>query len=181
MSTFSRRPTTLLMILGVLVLIGSTMTVYIALKPASTPAEVSPSPAQASATSPSPSWNPSAGDAGDEDLEHGPAEVQESRWSPVVDHFAQNFTRVDGGAKKWRQRLIGPDAAPYVTPAVAEQLETVDIRNVPQGHFESYEILESSSYSLAVGLHYKEGWGLVLYLVTDGVDWQINAYDKWER
>lgn len=176
-----RTRTAALLAAGGALAVALAVVLVMALRPALPPAEVSPSPDQASPASPSPSWNPSAGDAGDEDLEHGPAEVHESRWSPVVDHFAQNFTRVDGGAKKWRQRLIGPDAAPYVTPAVAEQLETVDIRNVPQGHFESYEILESSSYSLAVGLHYKEGWGLVLYLVTDGVDWQINAYDKWER
>lgn len=128
---------------------------------------------------PTPSWNPSAGDAG-EDHEDGPAEVQEAAWGPVAEHFARNFPRTQGGAKKWRQRLIGPTTAPYVTGAVADQLQTVDIDRVPKGRYQRRETLETSAYNVAVGVQYKEGWGMVLYLQTDGVDWQIYAYDQWE-
>ncbi|GAA3707259.1 hypothetical protein GCM10022204_26450 [Microlunatus aurantiacus] len=146
-----------------------------------TPAEQVTPVTTPSAPAPSPtSFNPSAGDAGAEDHANGPAEVQEAAWGPVVDRFATNFTNTDGGKKAWRQRLIGNPAAPNVTTDVAKQLDTVDIRNVPDGRYEGREVLKSSDYDLAVKVTYREGWAMVLYLITDGTGWQIYAYDKWE-
>ncbi|MDN5762645.1 MAG: hypothetical protein L0H41_10060 [Microlunatus sp.] len=147
--------------------------------PTTTPSAPPTMPAPTAST---PSYNPSAGDAGDdEDHESGPAEVQEAAWGPVADSFATNFTNTTGGVKKWRQRLIGDPAKPDVTTEVAAQLETVDIRNVPDGHYESRETVKSSDYDLAVKVDYREGWAMVLYLITDGTNWQIYAYDKWEQ
>lgn len=147
------------------------------LRPSST--EIPAAAPSAPAASPT-SFNPSAGDAGAEDHASGPAEVQEGAWGPVADRFARNFTDTDGGKKAWRQRLIGNPAAPDVTTDVAKQLDTVDIRNVPDGRYEGREVLKSSDYDLAVKVTYREGWAMVLYLVTDGTGWQVYAYDKWE-
>lgn len=127
------------------------------------------------------SYNPDAGDAGDEDHEDGPPEVQEAAWAPAVENFARNFTNTAGGAHKWRQRLIGDPKRPYVTAAVAKQLATVDVRNVPDGRYESREIVKSSTYDFAVKVTYREGWAMILYLVSDGRRYQIYAYDKWEE
>ena len=82
---------------------------------------------------------------------------------------------------KWRQRLTGTTAEPNVTTEVAAQLTTVDLRNVPTGHYSGQrQILKSGDYDVAVKVTYREGWALVLYLITDGTNWQIYAYDKWE-
>lgn len=144
------------------------------------PAQVTPvTTPSVPAASPT-SFNPSAGDAGDEDHAGGPAEVQEGAWGPLADRFATNFTDTDGGKKQWRERLIGDAASPDVTTDVAKQLATVDIRNVPDGRYEGREVLKSSDYDLAVKVTYKEGWAMVLYLITDGTRWQVYAYDKWE-
>lgn len=146
--------------------------------PALTTTSQTPSPKQAATTE---SYNPDAGDAGDEQHEDGPPEVQEADWAPAVDNFARNFTLTDGGAQKWRQRLIGDPEKPYVTDAVAKQLATVDVRNVPDGHYDGREIVKSSSYDFAVKVTYREGWAMILYLVTDGRRYQVYAYDKWEE
>lgn len=124
------------------------------------------------------SYNPDAGDAGED--ENAPPETQEAIWGPVVDNFGRHFTDTSGGHQKWRQRLIGPAARPYVTTEVADQLKTVDIRNVPDGRYTGHEVLKSSAYEIAVKIDYREGWAMVLYLITDGTNWQIYAYDKWE-
>lgn len=139
-----------------------------------TPVTAPPTPA------PTPSsYNSSAGDAGEN---HGdvPAETQEAVWGPVADRFARNFPNTRGGAEEWRQRLAGDPAQPDVTTAVVKQLATVDVRNVPDGRYENREVLKSSDYDLAVKVTYREGWAMVLYLVTDGTKWQVYAYDKWE-
>ena len=164
-------------ILAIGVLIGASTNEQASPDPVTVPAPPSPEP---SATVES--YNPAAGDAGDdENHEDGPPEVQETAWAPAVDNFARNFTRTDGGAKKWRQRLIGSTTKPYVTAEVAKQLATVDIRNVPIGHYDGREIVKSSSYDFAVKVTYREGWAMILYLVTDGTAWQVYAYDKWEE
>lgn len=139
-----------------------------------TPVTAPPTPAPTPST-----YNPSAGDAGEN---HGdvPAETKEAAWGPVVDRFARNFTDTRGGAEKWRLRLAGDPAHPDVTTAVVKQLATVDVRNVPDGRYEGREVLKSSDYDLAVKVTYREGWAMVLYLVTDGSGWQVYAYDKWE-
>lgn len=146
----------------------------------SAPAEPqSPSAAAPATRTPEPSYNPDAGDASDEN-DQAPPETQEAAWAPAVDNFARNFTYTTGGAKKWRQRLIGNPKQPFVTTEVAEQLATVDIRNVPEGHYDSREIVTSSEYDFAVKVTYREGWAMVLYLITDGSRYQVYAYDKWE-
>ena len=140
----------------------------------------SPSPSQVDKPSPVATEDSYSPDAGDEQHDQGPPETQESAWAPAVDNFARNFTNTAGGAKKWRQRLIGNHTQPYVTADVAKQLATVDVRNVPDGHYENRELVKSSDYEIGVKVNYREGWAMVLYLITDGTGWQIYAYDKWE-
>lgn len=139
------------------------------------------SPTVASPT-PTRTYNPDAGDAAEASNENdqAPPETQEAAWAPAVDNFARNFTYTTGGAKKWRQRLIGDPRRPYVTTEVVEQLATVDIRNVPEGHYDSREIVTSSTYEIGVKVTYREGWAMVLYLITDGSRYQVYAYDEWE-
>ena len=100
-----------------------------------TPPAAAPQPIPtAAAATPTPSYNPDAGDAAEQEGP-GPAETQEDAWGPVVDTFARNFTNTAGGTSKWRQRLTGTTAKPNVTTEVAAQLTTVDLRNVPTGHY----------------------------------------------
>lgn len=161
-------------ILAIGVLIGANINEQASPDPVTVPAPPSPEP---SATVES--YNPAAGDA-DENHEDGPPEVQETAWAPAVDNFARNFTNTAGGGHKWRQRLLGNAEKPFVTAAVAKQLATVDVRNVPDGHYSSHEIVKSSSFDLAVKVDYREGWSMILYLVTDGRTWQVYAYDRWD-
>lgn len=146
-----------------------------------TPPAVAPQPIPTvAAATPTPSYNPDAGDAAEQEGP-GPAETQEHAWGPVVDTFARNFTNAAGGTSKWRQRLTGTTTKPNVTTDVAAQLTTVDLRNIPTGHYSGQrQILNSGDYNVAVKVTYREGWALVLYLITDGTNWQIYAYDKWE-
>ncbi len=141
----------------------------------------SPDPATSPTSATTETYNPDATDADDENADGGPPETQEEAWAPVVENFAVNFTHTSGGEKTWQQRLIGDPAQPYVTTEVAEQLATVDVRNIPKGHYESHEIVESGPFNLAVGVYYDQGWAMLLWLNTDGKDWQIYAYDKWEQ
>lgn len=163
------------LVLAVSVYIGA----HIGGDQATTPAPA-PSPV-ATATS----YNPDATDAGDASEENdeggGPPETQENAWAPAVDNFARNFTNTRGGAKQWRKRLIGNPQHPYVSTEVAEQLATVDVRKVPDGHYDSREIADSSEYELAVKVTYREGWAMILWLNTDGTAWTIYAYDRWEE
>ena len=39
---------------------------------------------------------------------------------------------------------------------------------------------EEQQLDLAVKVTDREGWAMVLYLITDGTSWQIYAYEKWE-
>jgi len=126
-----------------------------------------------------PSFNESAGDA--EGHDHAAEDRNEAAWRPVAETFARNFTNVSGGADKWRTRLIGNPRRPYVTTDVAKQLATVNIANVPRGRYDSCEPLKTSAYEAAVKVTYREGWALVLYLITDGTRWQVYAYDRWEQ
>lgn len=163
--------------LGALVIILASALVWLLLQPP-TPALTGPAPAPPSSP-PAGGYNPDATDADDENRS-GPPETQEALWGPVVDSFARNFTNTRGGAEKWRQRLIGDPAHPQVTTDVAEQLATVDVRNVPDGHYASRELVKDGPYEIGVKVTYREGWAQVLYLTTDGSSWQIYAYDKWE-
>lgn len=109
-------------------------------------------------------------------------EVDNERvWRPVVTNFSRNFTNTAGGNGPWRKRLIGDPARPFVTTAVAKQLGGVDVRNVPAGKYETYEVVQSSTLGVAVKVDYDQGWSTVLYLNTDGVSWQIYAYDRYEE
>ncbi len=143
-------------------------------RPAVTPTGLAPTPEVMET-----SYHADAPEADDENDEAGPPETQEEAWAPVVDSFAENFTRTTGGKEKWRQRLIGDPKQPHVTTEVAKQLATVDIRNIPKGHYESREIVESGPFRLAVGVYYDEGWAMLLWLSTDGIRWEIDAYDEW--
>lgn len=147
--------------------------------------EPAPAPSTAPAVPQATSYNHDAGDAGDAsdagEGDEAPPETQEALWAPVVDNFGRNFTDTTGGTQKWCQRLTGPNSSSYVTTEVADQLKTVDTRNVPDGRYTSHELLKSSAYEIAVKIDYREGWAMVVYLITDGTNWQIYAYDKWEE
>ena len=131
-------------------------------------------PPPVSSSSTEPTFNPSAGDA-------GPSEQPQEAWQPVVEHFARNFTNTAGGDQEWRNRLTGDRTPPYITDAVAEQLRTVDVRNVPQGTYDAYEIVRASAYDISAKVSYREGWSMQVQLITDGTDWQVYAYDRWQQ
>lgn len=136
-------------------------------------------------SSPDPTFNPSAGDASGGEQPHDDSahdrEADQEAWQPVVEHFARNFTKTAGGGQKWRKRLTGDQTPPYVTDAVAKQLLTIDIRNVPKGRYQGYEIVRTSAYDISVKINYREGWSMVLHLITDGTDWQVYSYDRWPQ
>jgi hypothetical protein len=163
---------------AVLVAIATTLIWTLTRVPTPSAATPQPTPTVAAAT-PTPSDNSQAGDAAEQEGP-GPAETQEAAWGPVVDTFARNFTNTRGGVTDWRRRLTGNPHKPDVTTEVAGQLKTVDLRNVPEGHYSGRQILKSGDYDLAVKVTYREGWALVLYLVTDGTTWQVYAYDRWQ-
>lgn len=144
------------------------------------------------ASSPTPTATPlppaiagptSSGTAGEPHDDHAedPDVDNELTWKPVVTGFGRNFTNTTGGSEAWRKRLIGDPARPAVTNAVAKQLATVDTDNVPAGHYDSYETVKTSNLEVAVQVDYTEGWSMILYLNTDGINWQIYAYDRYEE
>lgn len=138
-----------------------------------------PPPPTTSAPVATPSFNENAGDA-----EHDHAsdeDPNEAAWRPVVENFGRNFTNVTGGAAAWRGRLTGDPQRPLVTSEVTIQLGTVDIVNIPAGRYAGYEIQKTSAYDAAVKINYREGWSMVLYLITDGTHWQVYAYDRFEQ
>lgn len=131
-----------------------------------------------------PSFNESAGDAENHDHDHDHAsdvDPNEAAWRPVVESFGRNFPDASGGGAAWRGRLIGDPQRPYVTADVTKQLATVDPANIPSGAYEGYEPQKSSEYEAAVKVNYREGWAMVLYLITDGSNWQVYAYDRWQQ
>lgn len=138
-----------------------------------------PTPAQTPLPSPVPSYNPDATDAKD-DQAHDPEQNPKAAW-PVVENFGRNFTNTAGGAGPWQTRLTGPPAHPYLTTDLAQQLDTIDVTRVPRGHYTGYKPLKTSTYEIAAKVSYREGWSMVLHLITDGTHWQIYAYDKTER
>lgn len=146
-------------------------------------AETPPPPPISSSVAPT--FNPSAGDAGGGEQPHDDGahdrEADQAAWQPVVEHFARNFTKTAGGSRKWRGRLTGDRTPPYVTDAVAKQLLTVDVRNVPKGRYSRFEIVRTSAYDISVKVNYREGWSMVLHLITDGTDWQVYSYDRWQQ
>lgn len=152
---------------------------------ATTPAVDAPAPA---ATTPLPPAVPgptasrtASSSEPHDDNAQDPDVDNERVWGPVVTNFGRNFTDTTGGNGPWRKRLIGDPVRPFVTTTVAKQLATVDVRTVPTGNFESYEVVNSSTLEVAVKVDYNEGWSTVLYLNTDGVIWQIYAYDRYEE
>ena len=159
--------------LSALVVVLAAVLVSMFTRPAEAP-EAAPVP------SPTPTYVETAGDA-DHDHASDPALDQEAAWKPVVEHFARNFTDTSDGARPWRTRLTGDRTPPYITEEVAQQLATVDIGNVPKGRYDSYEVVKSTAYDVAVRVDYREGWSMVLYLNTDGTTWQVYAYDKYEE
>lgn len=98
-------------------------------------------------------------------------------WAAVAAGFGRNFTHTDGGAGAWRQRL-----APHVVPAVRDQLATVDLANVPRGHYASTEAVDCDPYQVAAQVFYAEGWSLILYLIIDDDGrWRVYRYDRFEE
>ena len=74
----------------------------------------------------------------------GPPETQEAAWAPAVDNFARNFTYTTGGAKKWRQRLIGnPIGSPSSPQRSPSSWPPSTSATCPEGHYDSREIVTS--------------------------------------
>ena len=156
---------------GILIALLAITIVLLVIRPGS-PAAQPPAPPPTSSASPS--IDP---DAGDYEHDHDTANDEKPQWEPVVLGFAKNFTNTgDKNAKQWRNRL-----APFVAPAVRDQLAGVDITRVPKGAYDSYEILTPGSYQIAAKVTYREGWALVLYVTSDGREWRLTGYDRWEE
>jgi hypothetical protein len=99
------------------------------------------------------------------------------QWEPVASGFGHAFTTTKGKtAGEWRSSL-----SPYVTDKVRDQLATVDVRNVPKGVYVNIEPAEYGDDKVAVFVHYDSDLTLVTYLILDGTDWRIYAYDRWEE
>jgi hypothetical protein len=166
--------------LALVALVAATITIWTLSSPptATTPApsETAPPPPASSTRS----YDPDAGDVASGENDGAPAEVQEAAWGPVADRFARNFTNTTGGAPAWRQRLIGNPASPDVTTDISDQLKTIAVSNVPAGHYTGRQLVKSSAYEVAVKVTYREGWAMIVYLITDGTGYQICAYDRWE-
>lgn len=128
----------------------------------------------------SPTFNPRAGDADTSGRPPG-TDPNEAAWRPVVENFGRNFTNTTGGAAKWRSRLLGDPRHPQLTANLIKQLRTVDVANVPAGTYQGYKPIKGTEYDAAVKVSYREGWAMVLYLITDGTDWQVYAYDRWQH
>lgn len=167
----------LLVIIGVLAAIGAVL--LMPDDPQTAPAPIT-TPTVASTSAAAPTFNENAGDADEDDQANG-QDPNEAAWQPIVESFGRDFTNVTGGEAKWRTRLIGDPDQPNVTADVAKQLATVDVANVPKGRYDSYEILKNSAYESAVKVTYREGWAMVLYLITDGSKWQVYGYDKFQQ
>lgn len=151
----------------------------------SRPNDPAVTPPPANSSSAEPTFNPSAGDASAEqphdDGAHDPELDREAAWRSVVEHFARNFTNTAGGDQQWPDRLTGTRTPPYVTDELAKQLRTADSRNVPQGTYDAYQVVRTSAYDISVKVTYKEGWSIVLKLITDGTDWQVYGYDRGQQ
>lgn len=168
---------------AVVFLAGMLVTVLIVLAVVAVWRQTTPA-AQPEPTPVAPSTNSSSAspanidpNAGDYEHDHDTLEDEKPQWEPAVLGFAKNFTNTgDRNAAKWRQRL-----APYVAPAVRDQLAHVDPAKVPAGHYDSYELLETGNYQIAAKTTYREGWALVLYVTSDGHDWKVTAYDRWDQ
>lgn len=177
------RHTVLLSTAGLL-LVGLIAFLATWLSPSDTPSSLAISPIPAATTLPPaiPGFTSSTNlDEANDDHAEDPDVDNEQIWKAVVTNFGRNFTDTRGGSTAWRKRLIGNPARPYVTTAVAKQLATVDVDNVPAGHYNSYAIVKTSSLEVAVQVDYTEGWSMILYLNTDGTNWQIYAYDRYEE
>jgi hypothetical protein len=66
---------------------------------------------------------------------------------------------------------------------VPRQLATVDPAAVRTGRYAGSQVLEHPDVRLAVLIRYRQGWSIVLWVISDGAgrDWQIEAYDRYEE
>ena len=127
---------------------------------------------------------PTAEGTGGHDADPAPGETPYSQseqarrqWEPVVEGFGRGFVDTrDATADSWQKKL-----RPYVTKAVARQLATVDLRNVPRGHYDGFEALTFEEDQVVARIDYREGWSTAAYLIFDGATWHIYAYDRWEE
>lgn len=143
-------------------------------KNAGTSPESPPAPVPLATRSASPSIDPNSGDF---HHDHDAAEDEKPGWEPVLLGFAKNFTNIsDRSAARWRQSL-----APFVSPAVRDQLANVDPRQVPVGLYDSYELLTPGSYQVVAKVTYRQGWAAVVYVTSDGRVWRVTAYDEWQQ
>lgn len=150
------------------------------------PSTTPPQPAASTATSTSvaprdssPSPSPTGAEPEGESSDSTPysdTDVAKQQWESTVEGFARAFTNTAGGQRAWLGRLN-----PYVTDEIRQNLATVDIANIPTGHYGEYEILQHGETQLAARISYRESWSMVLYLISDGATWQVLHYDRYEE
>ena len=146
--------------------------------PTTTSAPSTPSPQTTdSEASQLPSSEVDAHDASPGATPYSQTDEARNQWVTVASGFGRAFTMTKGKtAREWRTSL-----SPYVTDKVREQLSTVDLRNVPKGSYVNIEPAEYGDDKVAVFVHYDSDLTLVAYLILDGTDWRIYAYDRWEE
>lgn len=172
------RTTITIAALGAAVIVLASALLWVLLAPPAAEPALPPPPAPSSVA---PSFNEDAGDAAPPLEDDQATDEDPDSWQPVVESFGRDFTDTAGGSRAWRQRLIGNPSQPQVSTEVADQLASVDIANIPNGRYDTYETVSASAYEAEVKVSYREGWSMVLSLITDGTSWQIYAYDKYEE
>lgn len=146
--------------------------------PSTTSARSTPSPQTTdNEASQLPSSEVDAHDASPGATPYSQTDEARHQWEPVASGFGRAFTTTKGKtAGQWRVSL-----APYVTDKVRDQLATVDLRSVPKGAYVNIEPAEYGDDKVAVFVHYDSDLTLVTYLILDGTNWRIYAYDRWEE
>ena len=67
-----------------------------------------------------------------------------------------------------------------LAPARFAAEEHARVKAVPV-NYDAYEIVRASAYDISVKVSYREGWSMQVQLITDGTDWQVYAYDRWQQ
>ena len=135
---------------------------------------VAPAPPSSSPTSAAP-LDPNAGDAAPGDGEEPASKAEQSQWEPVAVGFAKALTTGPDDARAWRARL-----ARYATPALQDQLASVDPRRLPGGRYTDHEVIQYDDTTAVVVATYSKDWAVAISLISDGDTWKVYQYDRWE-
>ena len=145
-------------------------------EPAAGPTTEVTDPAAEGGPSPLPSSEVEAHDASPGATPYSQTDEARRDWEPVATGFGKAITTTKGkDVAAWHSSL-----APFVTGKVGDQLATVALANVPDGTFDRIEPAEYGEDKVAVLIHYDTGLTLVTYLIQEGTNWRIYAYDRWQ-